>query len=336
MTVIGCCLFGLALPAMPSLSAPLPTAFQYEGAARQLIFSPDGKKLAAITGKGLLVWDTATGNVVRRLATPNNCALLDFSPEGDGLVVFCAGEITLWDVATGQNRRSFEVNVDEALNPRYSGKLRFSPDGEFLVLHADSASAYLLEPSQGKVVRRFGGRAQVQDAAFSTDGKQLALATYAPAVQVFDLGTGNRRRTLDPEKGRFAYSVCFDKEDRRIAAGGWDRITLSAVDGTRVDVLQADMGAVTHLGFAASGRLLLSRSQDGKIRVWDIAAHKVLRTHPGSHWALSSDGKTLAMGVDRTMRFWDVVTNDPWRNHQGEGEGSKWEQRSGRSAFRTR
>jgi WD40 repeat protein len=297
----------ISLASMPE-SAPLTTPFRHEGAARQLAFSPDGKKLAAISGKGVLIWDALTGQVVRRLVTPNHCALLDFSPKGDVVVVFSAGDITFWDVGTGKNLRPFEVSVDEALNPMYSGNLRFSPDGKFLVIHAWSSSAYLLDASQGKPVRRFGGTAEVHDVAFSTDGKQLALATLDPSVQVFDLGTAKRLHKLDPEKGRFAYSVCFDKKSRRIAAGGWDRITMSDVDGTSVGVFKAKMEAVTRLAFAANGRLLLSGSQDGKIRVWDIAAGKVLRSYSGSHWALSPDGKTLAVDTERTIRLWDVVT----------------------------
>jgi WD40 repeat protein len=181
--------------------------------------------------------------------------------------------------------------------------LRFSPDGKFLVIFAGSASAYLLEPSEGRVVRQFGGLSEVQDVAFSTDGKQLALASCDPSVQVFDLRTGNCLHTLDPDKGRFAYSVCFDKEKRRIAAGGWDRITVSHRDGTGVDVLTAKMQAVTCVAFAADGRLLLTGSQDGKIRVWDMPARKVLRSYSGYHWALSPDGKTLAVGARCTAVF---------------------------------
>ncbi len=309
---VGCCLIALALTAMPSRSAPWAKPFAHERSVWQLAFSGDGKKLAALTAKGVLIWDAATGDLVRRLDTPRTGHLLDLSPRGDVLAVYSPPEITLWDVAAGKPRRVFELELDEPINAMYSARLRFSPDGKFLVIHGDSASAYLLELSQGQLVRRFGGQAEVCDVAFSGDGKQLALATCDPAVQVFDPVSGKRLRTLDPEKGRFAHSVCFGKENHRLAAGGWDRIAVSESAGTSVELFQAGMQSVNRLAFAAEDRLLVSRSQDGKIRVWDIAARRVLRTYPsaGYDWALAPDGRILAVAVGRTIRFWDVSTGE--------------------------
>lgn len=302
-------LITLALLALLFSSAPAATPFQHLGSAHHLAFSGDGKKLAAITGKEVVVWDVVTGTVVRRLATPSSCYLLDFSPKGDTLAMLCAEEIELWDIATA--KRLWSLEMDEPMGTMYSAGLRFSPDGKCLVLHADSVCAYLLDLPRRKVVARFGGQSEVHDIAFSHDGKRLALATFEPSVQVFDLPTGNGMTTFEPEKNRFTYSVCFDRKDQRIAAGGWDRITIVEVAGAkRVDLFQPGMESVHRVAFVGDGRLLVSGSQDGKVRVWDIAAGKVLRTYRGYHWTVSPDGKTLALSAERTVRLWDAVTGE--------------------------
>lgn len=324
-TRIGGYLLTLMLTAAP-LSAQPATRFAHEGALRQLEFSVDGKKLTAITAKGIVVWDAVTGDIIRLLATSETNFLLDYSPTGDDLAVYHGGgEIGLWDIATGKRRRLIEIEVEgEGLSTMYSAKLRFAPDGKSLVLHADSASAFLVDLATGKVARQFGGCSQVHDIAFSADGQRLALATLNPSVQVFNPATGNRLHTLDPEKERFTYSICFAKDNRRIAAGGWDRIAVSELGGTKPAVLfKADMEAVTRLAFAGDDRLLVSGSQDGKIRVWDVAARKVLRTYPGYHWALSPDGKTLAVGAERkgAVRFWNVLTGE--KRSSGMGDAAK-------------
>jgi WD40 repeat protein len=70
------------------------------------------------------------------------------------------------------------------------------------------------------------------------------------------------------------------------------------------------MESVQRLAFAADDRLLVSGSQDGKIRVWDIAARRVLHAYSGYNWALAPDGRTLAVPANRTIRLWDVLTGE--------------------------
>lgn len=186
---------------------PLPSARRAPGGVlvggirppRRVVFSPDGRLVAATDGN-VILWDVATGREVRQLAQPREVTVVRdivFSPDGRTVAVDTnVGEIGVWEVASGQKRLTLNpLKIDPAqaqgyiLVPAYGVNpttLAFSPDGRLLV-QADDRKARLWDVQGGKEVGVFDGhRSSLFAVAFAPDGKRLATVSTDTTGLVWD------------------------------------------------------------------------------------------------------------------------------------------------------
>ncbi|KAG6027215.1 transcriptional regulatory protein rco1 [Claviceps sp. Clav32 group G5] len=120
--------------------------------------------------------------------------------------------------------------------------------------------------------------------------------------------------------------VCFSHDGEYIATGSNKLAQIfDAHDGRKVCVLEIQRDSdnaqdksadlyVRGLCFSPDGRSLVIGSEDGLVRVWDIATKTIRHTFSGHKHDIycvefSSDGKLIASGsADRTVQIWDVET----------------------------
>jgi WD40 repeat protein len=288
-----------------------------------LTFSPDGKTLASVCWGDLLLWDTATGKMLRQLQPVTRGPLggrfgpaPQFTPDGKTLMAQTdTGDVAFWDAATGKLTRTVAV-PDAHPGAREAPVLRLSPDGKVLAVGTQIDTIALLDVASGKVLREIGGhRAAIYGAAFSPDNGTLALATLFPSVQLWDVATGKLLRGIKEHGDHFAYAVAYAPDGKTIASGSWELILLSdAATGKEVGRIRANMRSPHSLAFTPDGKGLVSGSEDGKVRIWDLIARKERltldgRLGSGRAVALSGDGKTVALGGDfNAIRLWDAGT----------------------------
>ena len=93
-----------------------------------------------------------------------------------------------------------------------------------------------------------------------------------------------------------------------------DVVLLDAITGTRTSALSGHTDMILSLAFSLDGALLVSRSNDKTVKLWDVQTGGVMKTFGDDSSAISSvsispDCTTIASGTwDGAIRLWDVRT----------------------------
>src|SRR5207253_1297910 len=117
---------------------------------------PDGKRLATCDDRECLVWDVATGRLLRRFRAESPTGFADVAFSGDGQrLVACSfsARVTVWEVATG--RKAAEWQSPAA---KFPGGARFTAGGKVLIWGAAIVNFCLeWDPATGREERRLAG-----------------------------------------------------------------------------------------------------------------------------------------------------------------------------------
>jgi RNA polymerase sigma factor (sigma-70 family) len=185
--------FGDPLPA--GAAARLGTLRFYHGEQlQQVVFFPDGKRLASNNLRENRFWDVATG---RELPVPKELTDARLLPARDRLLAVAreARSVGIWDAVAGKKLLSLELQPP---GPAFG----LSPDGHTLVwaqpsLGPDGLRFHLqfCDLATGRIEDsvRLRPADRVARFAFSRDGKTLAAQYSSAGIEVWDVATRSRR-----------------------------------------------------------------------------------------------------------------------------------------------
>lgn len=273
-----------------------------------LLFSPDGKTLAARSGNNtLFLWATESGKEICRIEPPprpknatlaiflsgggdgGNAPGMAFLPDGKTLVAAATDRkkeavthsVKFWDAATGKEIRKIEAagNV---------GVVAVAPGGE-VGAYSIGNILHLCEVKSGKKLRQIQTPNGITALSFSPDGKTLAIR-----------GRNQRAGLWEIETGKEIHHLSDAQIVQRSGSGFVFYIEGFSVPETRALAVSADGKRVV----AAAG---------STVRLWEIATGKELPLSEGHRQApsaivLAKDGKTMiSWGGDRVIRRWDAT-----------------------------
>jgi WD40 repeat protein len=219
---------------------------------RDLVFSPDGKTLAAAVGDLLIrFWDVGTGKPTRKFAKHAAAVSIAFSPDGKTLA------------AAEQDLNQTRVPVVRLLDAVTGRELRkpFELPGP--------------EPGQGDS-RHCAGVGRV---AFSADGKVLAAAvtTSGPSgtnhtIQVWEVQTGQglcRIEGLPARRDDVGCRFALSPDGKSLLTPGEPALLLEVATGKLRGRLRGHSTWVKAVAFSPDGRLLATGSRDTTALVWN-------------------------------------------------------------------
>ena len=156
-------------------------------ASQWVAVSPDGGCIAASAWhpRGTVrLWNTATGDLLKELPV-NGAADVVFSPDSRWLVTGGPREYSFLNLATLEVQR----RLPRLETPTFHGVIAFSPDGGLMAVSRSLTKVQLLDSKTLEEVARLESPIPqlVSWLAFSPSGRQLAVATETPFIQIWDL-----------------------------------------------------------------------------------------------------------------------------------------------------
>ncbi|MDB6040792.1 MAG: repeat-containing protein, partial [Verrucomicrobiales bacterium] len=263
-------------------------------------FSPDSKEI--VTGgrdKLAKVWEASTGRELSILKGHIGAVTsVAFSADGSRIVTRGDdGTARVWERATGQELLQFKVG-------EFAG-FSFSKDGARIVGVQDS-DAVIWDASNGVELLRVD--ADVRTAILSTDGKHLLAGTGRNTVDLWDVGTAKKLRTLTSHTAT-VWAIAFSPDGKTIVSGGLDRtpVVWDAVTGRMLRRLEGHSGPIWSVAFSGDGKRIVTGSADQTTRLWDAETGLELLVLPGQtdvRAAISPNGRYIASLDGDSVRVW--------------------------------
>jgi WD40 repeat protein/basic membrane lipoprotein Med (substrate-binding protein (PBP1-ABC) superfamily) len=289
-------------------------------------FSPDGKRIATLSGNQAIVWDAASGARLLTLNAANTLYAIAFSPDGTRLATGGLDrKATLWDAATGAELLALAGHSGAVTG------LAFGPDGTRLASTSDDGAlrTWDLTPGSEAPVPPAAPTGQI---AYTPDGTRLA-GIRGPELMLWDAQSGAAALSITLQGWSNAL-FAFSPDGNLLATASGPNATLrDAATGRERSTWPAHTGRINALAFDPSGRRLATAGDDYKVKVWDALPEADQRAESMApaltldlpaevdSLAFSPDGARLAAGVrNGTAKIWDLASGQVLRTLRGHSD----------------
>lgn len=252
-----------------------------------LAYSPDGKYLASSGYHEVLLWESASGKLVRRIGNlAERIYDIAYDRSGERIAVAAGtpgqwGEVKLFRAGDGSFIRRIAVSNASILT------VAFSPDQSKIASAGADHTIRIHNVDRGKLLATIEDHTDwVTDLAWSPDGKKLASSSRDKSVKIFDV----QKRKIEIED--------------ELA----DHPNPNVLSGKTLLIFSGHTQPVNAVVFSGDGKLLASAGADRIIRIWNSQTGKLARQIRGiggeiHRLSVTPDNKIVSSSSDRSVRI---------------------------------
>lgn len=294
----------------------------------KVAYSPDGNHLASAGRDGALrIWDPATGKLRVALEGLRDVRCVDWSPNG-------------WDLAIGTyggSMRTYRFAEDSLVEttrrdePGPVQVVRYSPDGQYLLVGAKGKAATLLHVDTGQeAFVLFGHNRYPLDAAFSADGETIATTGIDGTVRLWEgprLTSSARQSTLfgadvmsvavDPKSPRLALALGLNTRHPAVASGA-SRIVVYNAEHHQIEREIPAPDWLTSIAYNQDGTRIVAGGKDHRVTVWNSEDGSAVNSFSGHEGPIT--GVSFARGGTRVVSSSRDGSIRVWKLESGETE----------------
>jgi WD40 repeat protein len=296
-------------------------------------FSPDGGFAATGGADGtVFLWDARTfvdssSQPIATLAGHTSAiSALIFSDENHLLTASEDGTAIYWNVQSRTRERAF-VGPAERITAA-----ALTADGGRLYTGGDEGTIRIWNAGATLPERSLPGNVDgVRSIAYSPDGRYILTGGNETSVRLWDAATRQQIQEFLPDDETMNAStlmnvVRFSPDGSVVLAGDFSGfLTLWNIDGTLLQRITdpESSSAIVEAVFTFDGRQVIAASEDGTVRVWDVATGTLLQLlqvlTPNADGiipfaedvTLSANGEHLLLALsDGSVQKWNIETGE--------------------------